>query len=209
MAVPGNWKKNCHMHPSSFSIQVLVGAYQVQTAASKTVKKFKVGGQVFNQKFNPHEEANPLKDISVYLIKWFSVTNKTELTIPVDEGLCTNDELPNPKVPPLRQLPPQDRPLPEEWSAVAILHPYSELQCAVDYTEEEKSNPLFPFVFDFTTAALRKKRSSGIEMYLRHCDNDTEELWLELNETGTFFKNCSSCDLTQKNFNWTLPESDW
>ena len=127
---------------------------------------------------------------------------------PDGKSKTTIKQLPNPEVPALKNLEHLDRTLPDEWTAVAILHPFSQPQCSANYTDGELSNPLFPFVFDFTTASL-KGSNSAIEMYLRHCDNDSDELWLEQNESGTFYKNCSSCDLTPIDLNWTMPDSDW
>jgi len=207
VAAPGHWKKSCHMHPSSASLQVLEGEFSFKSSANKAIENFKAGGQVFVQKFNPHAESNPNKEISVYLINWSPVPNRTELTIPLDESLCSSKEFPDPQVPPLKNLTRLDTTLPDEWSAVAFLHPYSQVQCCYDYTDEQLSNPFFPFAYDITKAAL-KGTHSRIEMYLKTCNNSTE-LWLEQNESGTFFKNCSSCDLNPLNLNWTMPESDW
>lgn len=130
VATKAGWKKPCHMHPSDAYMTVLQGSFKFKLHTLTREHVLKPGDTFLVPKWHPHAEGTHGLQAAVFLVIWSPIPHKANNTIYVSEKECDIDDVPVAKLPSLiNRNPDHLRPhLPEEWSATALLHPFSPPQ---------------------------------------------------------------------------------
>ncbi|XP_066917720.1 uncharacterized protein [Clytia hemisphaerica] len=202
VALRGSRGHRCQRHPVSFQYTVLKGRFMLKTHdIVKPIFSYP-GDQVFIPKWQPHIEAGATEGVT-YLINVITPNvDPDTLTEYLSAGECSHKAIPPLHIPKIvTDEEPVRKPLPESWTAFALLHPFAEAQG--DGAEKD-----FPFSKIGHAKISYDVHRALMNVLLINCEK--QSWWFQISGNSNLTRmSRNGTDWTDVDLGWSLPSRDW